>query len=76
VQQDSDDDFEEEDHDPHQVILLPSVKPKQGLSPYMIFVKENRQRVKDENEGITFGQVGKQCGAEWGEQPKNAASFP
>jgi hypothetical protein len=40
-------------------------KPKQGLSAYMFYVKANRQRIIDENEGISFGEVGKKCGAEW-----------
>jgi histone H1/5 len=40
-------------------------KPKQGLSAYMFYMKANRQRIIDENEGIAFGEVGKKCGAEW-----------
>ncbi|KAL6927308.1 Non-histone chromosomal protein 6 [Hanseniaspora valbyensis] len=39
--------------------------PKRGLSAYMIFANENRDRVRAENEGITFGQVGKKLGEEW-----------
>jgi hypothetical protein len=41
--------------------------PKKGLSAYMIFSQENRQKVKDENPKATFGEMGKLLGAKWKE---------
>ncbi|KAL8698565.1 MAG: hypothetical protein Q9201_006497 [Fulgogasparrea decipioides] len=39
--------------------------PKRGLSAYMFFANENRDSVREENPGITFGQVGKVLGEKW-----------
>ncbi|KAI9887330.1 MAG: Non-histone chromosomal protein 6 [Watsoniomyces obsoletus] len=39
--------------------------PKRGLSAYMFFANEQRENVRDENPGITFGQVGKVLGERW-----------
>uniref|UniRef100_A0A0D6QSG3 HMG box domain-containing protein n=1 Tax=Araucaria cunninghamii TaxID=56994 RepID=A0A0D6QSG3_ARACU len=39
--------------------------PKRGLSAYMFYANDNRDRVRAENAGITFGQVGKILGEEW-----------
>lgn len=39
--------------------------PKRSLSAYMIFANEQRENVRDENPGITFGQVGKVLGKRW-----------
>ncbi|CAO3642016.1 unnamed protein product [Cunninghamella blakesleeana] len=39
--------------------------PKRGLSAYMIFSKENRERIKSENPDATFGQIGKLLGEAW-----------
>lgn len=39
--------------------------PKRSLSAYMFFANENRDIVRAENPGITFGQVGKQLGDKW-----------
>ncbi|GES58528.1 non-histone chromosomal protein 6 [Aspergillus terreus] len=39
--------------------------PKRGLSAYMFFANENRDKVREENPGITFGQVGKMLGEKW-----------
>jgi len=39
--------------------------PKRGLSAYMFFASEQRENVRDENPGITFGQVGKVLGERW-----------
>ncbi|GKT89611.1 structure-specific recognition protein [Colletotrichum tofieldiae] len=33
--------------------------PKRGLSAYMFFANEQRENVREENPGISFGQVGK-----------------
>lgn len=41
--------------------------PKRSLSAYMIFANEQRENVRDENPGITFGQVGKVLGKLWKE---------
>lgn len=39
--------------------------PKRALSAYMFFANENRDIVRAENPGITFGQVGKLLGEKW-----------
>ncbi|KAH8204224.1 hypothetical protein TruAng_001644 [Truncatella angustata] len=39
--------------------------PKRGLSAYMFFANEQRENVRDENPGISFGQVGKILGERW-----------
>jgi hypothetical protein len=39
--------------------------PKRGLSAYMFFANENRERVKEENPGVSFGQVGRLLGERW-----------
>jgi len=39
--------------------------PKRGLSAYMFFANEQRECVRHENPGITFGQVGKALGEKW-----------
>ncbi|OQE28400.1 hypothetical protein PENSTE_c003G10093 [Penicillium steckii] len=39
--------------------------PKRGLSAYMFFANDNRDKVREENPGITFGQVGKMLGDKW-----------
>lgn len=39
--------------------------PKRSLSAYMFFANENRDVVRAENPGISFGQVGKLLGEKW-----------
>ncbi|KFZ24695.1 hypothetical protein V502_00833 [Pseudogymnoascus sp. VKM F-4520 (FW-2644)] len=39
--------------------------PIRDLSAYMFFAKEQRDSVRDENPGITFGQIGKVLGYRW-----------
>merc|ERR1712058_191726 len=39
--------------------------PKRGLSAYMFFANEQRENVREENPGISFGQVGKVLGDRW-----------
>ncbi|OJJ39297.1 hypothetical protein ASPWEDRAFT_106524, partial [Aspergillus wentii DTO 134E9] len=39
--------------------------PKRGLSAYMFFANDMRDKVREENPGISFGQVGKQLGDRW-----------
>jgi hypothetical protein len=39
--------------------------PKRGLSAYMFFANEQRENVRDENPGVSFGQVGKILGERW-----------
>ncbi|KAL1997815.1 hypothetical protein VTN02DRAFT_693 [Thermoascus thermophilus] len=39
--------------------------PKRGLSAYMFFANEQRESVREENPGISFGQVGKVLGERW-----------
>ncbi|KFY35253.1 hypothetical protein V494_06081 [Pseudogymnoascus sp. VKM F-4513 (FW-928)] len=39
--------------------------PTRGLSAYLFFANEHRDYVRDENPGISFGQVGKVLGDRW-----------
>ncbi|KAL4897112.1 high mobility group box domain-containing protein [Aspergillus ambiguus] len=39
--------------------------PKRGLSAYMFFANENREKIREDNPGIAFGQVGKMLGEKW-----------
>jgi len=39
--------------------------PKRGLSAYMFFANEQRENVREDNPGISFGQVGKVLGERW-----------
>jgi len=39
--------------------------PKRGLSAYMFFANEQREKVREENPGIKFGEVGKMLGEKW-----------
>jgi len=41
--------------------------PKRGLSAYMFFANENRDKVREDNPGIKFGEVGKILGEKWKE---------
>lgn len=40
-------------------------KAKKPLSGFMLFSKENRPKVKEENPDISFGQLGKKLGEMW-----------
>ncbi|TKA26111.1 Non-histone chromosomal protein 6 [Salinomyces thailandicus] len=39
--------------------------PKRGLSAYMFFANDQREKVREENPGIKFGEVGKVLGERW-----------
>ena len=39
--------------------------PKRPLSAFMFFSNDNRDKVKQENEGCSFGEVGKYLGEAW-----------
>ncbi|KAF9696867.1 hypothetical protein EKO04_004613 [Ascochyta lentis] len=39
--------------------------PKRGLSAYMFFANEQRDKVREDNPGIKFGDVGKMLGEKW-----------
>ncbi|KAF2487928.1 high mobility group box domain-containing protein [Neohortaea acidophila] len=39
--------------------------PKRGLSAYMFFANDQRDKVRDDNPGIKFGEVGKLLGEKW-----------
>lgn len=39
--------------------------PKKGLSPFMIFNKENREKIKISHPNATFGDIGKLIGTAW-----------
>ncbi|KAJ1344690.1 hypothetical protein BSLG_000213 [Batrachochytrium salamandrivorans] len=41
--------------------------PKRPLSAFMIFSKENRPRIREENPEASFGELGKLLGAAWRE---------
>ena len=40
-------------------------KPKKGLSAYMFFMKDNRQRVKEQFNLSSFGEISRQMGLVW-----------
>lgn len=48
--------------------------PKRSLSAYMFFANENRDIVRAEHPGISFGQVGKLLGEKWKELDADAKS--
>jgi len=54
--------------------------PKKKQSAYMFFLAQNRERIKQENPGIQFGEVGRKAGQMWNalsaeeKQPYNALS--
>jgi len=39
--------------------------PKRGLSAYMFFANDQREKVREDNPGIAFGAVGKELGERW-----------
>ena len=39
--------------------------PKRGLSAFMFFSNDNREKIKKENPGCSFGEVGKYLGEAW-----------
>lgn len=39
--------------------------PKRSLSAYMFFANEERENVRNDNPGISFGQVGRVLGERW-----------
>ncbi|KAK7530791.1 nucleosome binding protein [Phyllosticta citribraziliensis] len=39
--------------------------PKRGLSAYMFFANDQREKVREDNPGIKFGEVGKLLGEKW-----------
>jgi hypothetical protein len=41
--------------------------PRKGLSAYMIFAQENRDKIKEANPTATFGEIGKFVGESWRE---------
>jgi len=41
--------------------------PKRGLSAYMFFANDQRDKVREDNPGIKFGEVGKMLGEKWKE---------
>ncbi|KFY28470.1 hypothetical protein V491_00446 [Pseudogymnoascus sp. VKM F-3775] len=55
-----------DDHTDAQSQARPHLNaPMRGLSAYMFFANEQREYVRDENPGITFGQTGKILGERW-----------
>ena len=55
---------------PSPPLLFTTVKdpnaPKKPLSAYMNFAKQTRPKIVKENPAFTFGEVGKELGAQWG----------
>jgi len=41
------------------------LSPKKGLSSYMCYFKENRERIKSENPDAEFGDIGRLIGGAW-----------
>lgn len=39
--------------------------PNKSLSPFIIFNKENREKIKAANPDVTFGELGKLIGSAW-----------
>ena len=39
--------------------------PKKGMSAFMYFSRDNRDKVKSDNPDITFGELGKELGQRW-----------
>lgn len=39
--------------------------PNKNLSPFIIFNKENREKIKEANPDVTFGELGKLIGNAW-----------
>jgi len=41
------------------------LSPKKGLSSYMCYFKENREKIKSQNPDAEFGDIGRLIGAAW-----------
>jgi len=41
-------------------------KPKKAPGAYMVFCKEQRPKIIEENPGLSFGEIGKALGSAWG----------
>lgn len=39
--------------------------PKKGMSAFMIFSNENRNKIKTQNPEVTFAEIGRKLGAAW-----------
>jgi len=48
-----------------QVFIKGSPKAKKPLTGYMLFAKEMRPVVKEEQPELSFGELGKELGARW-----------
>lgn len=46
--------------------------PKRPLSDYMFYAQANRERVREENPGVSFGAVGKIVSQQWSELSEQA----
>lgn len=53
--------------DPPPQTLLQRGGGKKKLTGYMMFAKEMRPKILEENSGLTFGEVGKELGKRWRE---------
>ena len=42
-----------------------STTPNKSLSPFIIFNKENREKIKTDNPGVSFGELGRLIGNAW-----------
>lgn len=41
------------------------LKPKKAMTPFMVFSKETRKLLVQENPSLTFSEIGKELGARW-----------
>lgn len=59
------DDDEEDDRGRRKKKKKDPNAPKRGMSAFMIYANEVRNEVKNDNPGITFGELGKMLGELW-----------
>eukprot|EP00009_Paramoeba_aestuarina_P009987 CAMPEP_0201541654 /NCGR_PEP_ID=MMETSP0161_2-20130828/71590_1 /ASSEMBLY_ACC=CAM_ASM_000251 /TAXON_ID=180227 /ORGANISM="Neoparamoeba aestuarina, Strain SoJaBio B1-5/56/2" /LENGTH=330 /DNA_ID=CAMNT_0047949203 /DNA_START=37 /DNA_END=1029 /DNA_ORIENTATION=- len=43
--------------------------PKRAMSAFMFYSRDHRARIQEENQGVTFGEIGRILGAKWKELP-------
>lgn len=54
-----------------------SEKPKRPLSAYMLWLSENREKIKKENPGIKVTEIAKKGGELWrGMKDKSVSIYP
>ena len=43
--------------------------PRGAMSAFMFYSKDHRARIQDENQGVSFGDIGRILGQKWKELP-------